>query len=144
MLSHKIMSRSLLYGFLTGLAIFAAGFLLGVARTVLLLPYMAEWLAVLIEMPVILLACWIIIRYVIRHRSLGDDILLRLIFGTTAFITLLFCEWLMVVMLLGESSFAFFDRLVTGAGLIGLTGQMLIVVMPLWVGPGTADTKTGK
>lgn len=135
------MNQSLLYGFLTGLAIFAAGFVLGVARTVLLLPYVAEWQAVLIEMPVILLICWVIIRYVIRQKSIEDSNPLRLIFGMTALTTLLLCEWLMVVMLLGESSFAFFDRLITGAGLIGLAGQFLIVIMPLWVKRKQSGTK---
>ncbi len=136
------MSKFLLFGFLTGLAIFAAGFVLGVARTVLLLPYMAEWLAVLIEMPVILLACWMIIKYVIRRQSVTDRKAVRLIFGATAFATLLLCEWVMVVMLLEESAMTFFDRLVTGAGLIGLAGQLLIVVMPLWVKSEKSDTGT--
>lgn len=140
----EVMSSSFLYGFLTGLAIFAAGFVLGTVRTVFLLPYMADWQAVLIEMPFILLACWVIIRHVIRHRSIAGGKPVRMMYGATAFATLLLCEWVMVVMMLGQSSSTFFDRLITGAGLIGLAGQLLIVVMPLWVKSGKMIDQAGK
>lgn len=125
---------------LTGLAIFAAGFVLGAARTFLLLPYMAAWQAALVEMPLILTACWLIIRHFVRRHRIAPGTAPRLTFGAVALVILLLCEWLMTVTLLaeqpGSGTALFLTRLTEPAGLMGLAGQLLIVVMPLWVRVG--------
>ncbi|MEL7454754.1 MAG: hypothetical protein AAGJ50_15425 [Pseudomonadota bacterium] len=118
---------------MAGLGIFTAGFVLGVIRTVWLVPRLPEWQAVLIEGPFILVLSWFILQYFVRRRAISVVTSTRLAFGASALVTLWVCEWITTVTLMGEDPSFFFHRLVTLPGAMGLAAQMLIIVMPLWM-----------
>lgn len=127
------MSNRFVSGFCAGLGIFTAGFVLGIIRTIWLLPRFPEWQAVLVEGPFILALAWLILRFFIRRGAIGAAIRTRLTFGTTALLTLWLCEWIMTMTMMNESPAFFFQSFGTVPGAIGLAGQLLIIIMPLWV-----------
>ena len=134
------MSKTLVIGLFAGLTIFAAGFVLGVIRTLWLVPQMPAWQAVLIEGPVILTLTWFILRFWVRRRAISAATSTRLTFGGMAVITLWLCEWVMTMSLMNEDPGFFFRNLMTLPGVIGLAGQLLIIFMPLWI--RTPDVET--
>lgn len=127
------MGKLLSSGIFAGLGIFAAGFVLGVIRTLWLVPRLPEWQAVLIEGPFILTLTWFILRFFIRRSTIPAVVPKRLAFGAIALLTLWLCEWVMTVTLMGETPAFFFRSFTTMPGIIGLVGQLLIIVMPLWM-----------
>lgn len=127
------MSKTLVIGLFAGLTIFAAGFVLGVIRTLWLVPQIPAWQAVLIEGPVILTLTWFILRFWVRHGIISATSSTRLVFGGMALITLWLCEWIMTMTLMNEGPGFFFHSLTTLPGAIGLAGQLLIIFMPLWM-----------
>lgn len=127
------MGKELVSGTLAGLAIFAAGFMLGIVQTLGLLPRMSEWQAVLIEGPFILTLTWFILSHIVKKRDIPASAGTRLAFGATALVTLWVCEWIMTMTLMDEGPGFFFRSLATAPGATGLAGQLLIIVMPLWM-----------
>jgi len=61
------MTKALRAGCTYFAGVFAVGFLLGVLRTLVLAPRIGETLAVLIELPIILGASWLICRRILRR-----------------------------------------------------------------------------
>ncbi|SIO13250.1 hypothetical protein SAMN02745824_3077 [Parasphingorhabdus marina DSM 22363] len=130
------MNKTLVTGLLAGLTIFAAGFVLGIIRTLWLVPQMPAWQAVLIEGPVILTLTWFVLRFWVRRGAISAATSTRLMFGGMALITLWLCEWIMTIALMTEDPGFFFRSLATLPGAMGLAGQLLIIFMPLWMKPG--------
>ena len=63
--------RALRAGAVYFVAVFAAGFVLGVLRTLVLLPLVGPLWAVLVELPVILSIAWLVCARIVRRRPLG-------------------------------------------------------------------------
>ena len=92
--------------------VFALGFAFGTVRTLLLarFPEISRFAAVLVELPVILTASWLICRHVIRRLAVPDTWRERAIMGAVAFALLMLAE-------------AVLDALLSGATLAGHFAQ---------------------
>lgn len=126
----RVFKPSLLYFALT----FAVGFVLGSIRINVLTPRVGPVVAVLIECPLILLASFLIARWVLARHAPTANALRRLAIGGVAFAMLIAAE-----MALSAASGiwprAFVDSLLTPARAIGLGGQMLFAVLPVLIRP---------
>lgn len=125
------MARALLAGPAYFLAVFAAGFVLGTVRVLVLVPNLGELAAVLLELPVMLgiswgLAGWLVQVFAVPRRP-GP----RLAMGGLALGLLLLAEAELAVLLFGETLAAFHSRFATPPGLAGLAGQVGFALMPL-------------
>lgn len=113
------------------LLIFAAGFLLGTARVLVLAPLLSETLAVLIELPIILALSWFICRMLIERLAVPATLSVRGLMGATALTLLLVAELLMSVLLFDRTVAEFFEIYQTAGGLIGLAGQIVFALFPV-------------
>lgn len=109
--------------------VFAAAFALGVVRTPWLAPRIGDLAAVACEVPLTLAISWWAARRVIaRWRiSTATD---ALVLGLLAFMVLMAAELLLARVLAGQSAREWFLALLTPAGALGLTGQVLFALMP--------------
>lgn len=121
---------ALLYFVLT----FAAGFVLGTLRVLIVVPRVGEVVAVLIESPFILLASFLIARWVLRRFAPSAGAGRRLWIGLLAFAMLLITEMVMS-WLRGIGTWEFVASMFTTAGAIGLAGQVIFALFPLFIGP---------
>lgn len=114
--------------------VFAAGFVLGTIRTVVLAPRLGPLAAVLVEIPVMLViahaACrWLVARFAVP-AALSD----RLVMGGVAFVLLIAAE-LLLALVLGGTASGFLVALAEPAGMAGLAAQAVfgaLPVVPAW------------
>lgn len=113
-------------------AIFALAFVLGVARTLIVAPATGETAAVLLEIPVVLAASWVVARRLLRGRgfALGQ----RGVMGGVAFALLMVTEAALAGVLRGQSVGQWAQDLATPLGLMGLAGQIGFAAMPALAG----------
>lgn len=125
-----MMRAAMLAGFAYFAVVFAAGFALGIFRTLFLAPRIGEFAAVCVELPVILLVSWIACGWAVRRFRVAADIRRRAIMGAAAFLCLIAAEIALGI--------AAFDRTIvdvaaawaTPAGAAGLAGQVLFGILP--------------
>jgi hypothetical protein len=113
--------------------VFALGFVLGTART-LLVPDAAggmRLLAVLIELPVMLVASWFLCRWVVRRFAVAPTAGARLAMGGVAFALLMAAEMLVGVLLAGRSPAAHLALYSEPSYALGLLAQIGFALMPL-------------
>ena len=110
--------------------VFAAGFVLGTGRVLVLEPALGAVRAVLIETPVILAVSWITSGALVRRLAVPARVGPRLIMGVGAFGLLLLAELALSVWAFGRTPGAFLAGLAEPAGLIGLAGQTLFAAFP--------------
>jgi hypothetical protein len=84
-------------------AVFAAGFVLGVFRVLVLLPRIGEMTAVLLEIPVMLTIAWIVCRKVITRFAVPQKLADRLSMGLLALVLTLIAEAGISLFLAGRS-----------------------------------------
>lgn len=125
------MTSALKGGSIYFLLVFAAGFLLGIARVLILAPLLGEASAVLIELPVILVLSWFICRRLIERLRIPATLSARGLMGATALTLLLATELLMSVILFDRTITEFFAIYLTVGGLIGLAGQIVFALFPV-------------
>lgn len=122
---------AVLAGFVYAAVVFAAGFVLGALRMLMIVPRFGDWAAVVLELPVILAISWIVCGWVIRRFGVSMESGARLAMGSVALAVLLAAEACLSVVLFGRT---FGQHLATyretGAQ-IGLAGQLLFALMPL-------------
>lgn len=106
--------------------IFALGFVLGTIRTLWLAPIVGAVGAVLIELPIMLMASWLAARRLAAGPRGGK----ALAMGVLAFILLIMAEATLAVALAGQSLTQWANDLVRTPGWIGLAGQILFAFMP--------------
>jgi hypothetical protein len=111
--------------------VFAFGFLLGVIRTLVLIPTLGELIAVAIELPVILLASWMICRCVIAHLQVPPLLRHRLLVGVVAFNLLMMAELGLSMVLVGRSMPEHFALYETAPALLGLIAQIAFALFPV-------------
>ncbi|WP_209428094.1 hypothetical protein [Pararhodobacter sp. SW119] len=109
--------------------VFAVGFVLGALRTLVLIPVMGEVGAVLLELPVILTAAWVICGRLVRGRRL--TVAEAVAMGTTAFVLLMLGEAGLSVWLAGRALADHVALYAQPAHLIGLAGQVAFAVFPV-------------
>jgi phosphoglycerol transferase MdoB-like AlkP superfamily enzyme len=123
------MKRAIRLGVLYFAAVFAAGFLLGALRVGFVVPRFGPLIAVLIELPVILTAAWLICGRLLGRQPL--TVAQRLVIGGTAFGLLMLAELGLSVLLAGRSPaqhWALYRQLPEQ---LGLAGQLLFAAFPL-------------
>jgi hypothetical protein len=111
-------------------AVYAAGFVLGAIRVTIIAPRIGGTLAVLLEVPVILVISWAVAWRMTRWRGVPADLAPRLLMGLIAFVLLMIAE-LAVSMLVFHRSII--DHVMTygsWAGAIGLVAQFAFAALP--------------
>ncbi len=108
--------------------IFALGFLLGTARTLVVVPQTGATIAVLIELPFMLAASGLLASRIVRRarfpavRALG--------MGALAFALLMAAEALLAFVLTGQPLASWLADLIRTPGWIGLAGQVAFGLFP--------------
>lgn len=113
-------------------AVFAFAFVMGVFRTLVVAPRIGATAAVCIEIPIILVASWLVARRLLRDRSFSLGQLI--IIGVIGFTLTMASEAALSVMLRGESVLVWANSLRSPLGLLGLAGQLGFAVMPIFAG----------
>mgnify|MGYP001025976118 FL=1 len=124
------MNRILLTGTAYVAAVFAAGFVLGVLRTLVLVPLWGELAAVLVELPLILTIAWLVCTRILRRWPLLPPSAVRM--GAIAFLLLMLAEAALSTLLAGRSlaeHLALYSQL---PHQVGLAGQLAFALFP-WV-----------
>ena len=122
------MNLVLLAGTVYVAAVFAAGFLLGVLRTLVLVPLLGELGAVLVELPVILAIAWWVCTRILRRWPLLPPAAAAM--GAIAFLLLMLAEAGLSTLLAGRS---LPEHLALYAQLphqVGLAGQLAFALFP--------------
>ena len=111
--------------------VFAAGFVLGTVRILLVAPRVGGIAAVLIESPVMLGISWITARALIARFGVPDRPGPRLAMGAVALALLLIGEAALAVVAFGRTLQEHFAGYGTAAGAIGLAMQIVFGTFPL-------------
>jgi hypothetical protein len=115
--------------------VFAAGFVLGTIRTLVLAPRLGELAAVMVEIPFMLLVAWLVCRWLVRRFALAPGAAGRLIMGGLAFLLLMAAE-LLLSLAFGRGPAEFLARFAEPAGALGLASQVVFGLLPLVVARG--------
>ncbi len=122
--------RTLFNGTAYVVVVFAAGFVLGVLRTLVLVPLLGELVAVLVELPVILTIAWLVCTRILWRWPLSPASAVGM--GAMAFLLLMGAEAGLSTLLADRS-------LVEHLGLysqlphqVGLAGQLAFALFP-WI-----------
>jgi hypothetical protein len=121
--------RALRSGVLYFLVVFAAGFVLGVLRTLFVAPHVGALAAVAIELPIILAAAW----WVSARLQRGSSLTLRDagLMGGTAFVLLMLAEATMSIALFGRTIAEHLSLYADADHRLGLAGQIAFALIPV-------------
>ena len=113
--------------------VFALGFALGTARTLLVqeAPGSGRLLGVLIELPIMLWASWLLCGFVVRRFAVAPAFAPRAAMGGVAFALLLLAEWLVGALLFGRTPGEHFRLYAEPSYALGLAAQLAFAAMPL-------------
>ena len=123
--------RTAAAGFAYFVPVFTAGVILGIVRAVAISPCVGATIAVLIELPVMLAISWFVCGWSVRLFSVPAGSRTRLQMGAVAFGMLMAAEFVLSLILPNRSVGAFLAAYQTGAGLIGLAGQLAFALFPV-------------
>jgi hypothetical protein len=135
------MMRTIFAGTAYVAAVFAAGFVLGVLRTLVLVPLLGELAAVLLELPMILIIAWGVCTRILRRWPLSSTAAVGM--GAIAFLLLMVAEAGLSTLLAGRS---LAEHLALYAELphqVGLAGQVAFALFP-WVQARRATRPPGR
>jgi hypothetical protein len=118
-------------GLLYALAIFAVGFLFGTGRMLLLVPHLGATIAVLVEVPFMLMASWWMSRMCVACFKVSATPGHRILMGLMALVTLNAAEIGLAVVAFGESPMRYLMDFESPAGAIGLSAQLAFASFPL-------------
>lgn len=113
------------------LVLFAAGFVLGALRVLLVAPRLGEIAAVLLELPLMLAASWAVCGFLTRRVAVAADFTQRAIMGLTGFALLMLAEIALGLFGIGRTLEMQLAALAAPAGMIGLAGQIGFGAIPL-------------
>jgi hypothetical protein len=114
-------------GIVYGLSLFAIGFLLALVRIPVLVPRLGETAAVLIELPVMLVAAWLVAGRILRGLPLSRSGALAM--GAAYVPTLLGAE-MALGLALGDSLSAIVESWGRIPGSLGLSAQLAAALFP--------------
>ncbi|MBK5264706.1 MAG: hypothetical protein JJE34_05650 [Alphaproteobacteria bacterium] len=112
--------------------VFAFAFAMGVARTLVIEPLIGATAAVLLEVPILLAASWVIARRLLRDRDLALP--QRIAVGTIAFVLTMASEVVLSALMRGQSAREWAAAIATPIGLVGLAGQLGFAAIPALIG----------
>jgi hypothetical protein len=120
------------------LAVFTFAFAMGIARQLVIAPRLGPSAAVLIEVPILVLASWIVARRLLRYRSL--TVLERAVMGATGFTLTIASEAVLSEIMRGQSVADWAATVATPLGLVGLAAQLIFAAIPIFVNLGQQET----
>lgn len=123
--------RACLAGLTYFALVFAAGFVLGTVRVLVLLPALGETAAVLLELPLILAVSWYACRGIIARLALSDGLPARLTMGGIAFGLLMIAEAALGMLGFGRTLAEHLAHYLSPAGMVGLLGQLVFAAFPI-------------
>ena len=118
-------------GEIYGAALFAAGLILGILRSIFLAPRVGDLPAVALELPVMLALAWVLSGWVLRRWPVAPGALPRLVMGGIALAVVILCEVVFSRLVFDIPLSGALAQLVTPPGLLGLAGQLAAAVIPL-------------
>lgn len=125
-------------GLLYFLVVFTFAFAMGVAREFFVATRLGSTAAVLLEIPILVMASWIVARRLLRHRSL--TLPQCAVMGATAFTLTMASEATLSVIMRGQSITEWAAAMATPLGLAGLAAQVAFAAIPIFVGYWRKDT----
>lgn len=125
--------RPVLAGTVYFALVFALGFLLGTVRTLFVqdAPGSGRLLGVLIELPLMLGASWVLCRYVIHRFSVASAVVARAVMGGLAFSLLLLAELLVGALIFGRTPGEHLALYRDASYALGLAAQAAFALMPM-------------
>ncbi len=129
--SAMVETRAVKAGLLYCTVVFAAGFVLGVVRTLWVAPLSGEFVAVLLEAPIMLAISWHTCFWVAERLDVAEQFLDRLVMGGVALAVLILAEAATAMLADGRSLPEFLNRHVDSALLLGLIAQLAFALFPL-------------
>ncbi len=136
------MGRAAFAGLLYFAIVFAIGFVLGSIRVLLVAPVLGELGAVLLELPVILLACWLAAGRLVRWLD-PPSASAALVMGAIAFSCLMIAEFTLAGLAFDRSITDQVGRWGTLEGALGLGGQLLFALLPWMQSRRTGAVRSG-
>ncbi|MCG8413873.1 MAG: hypothetical protein MI746_06595 [Pseudomonadales bacterium] len=130
-MARSAINNGLLAGILYAVGVFAIGFMLGVVRVALLVPLLGESLAVIIELPVILAASWVLCGRAIHIKQVTPEVSARAAMSLAAFVVIMVGDLMVGLFIFGLSTDDYVARYSEFANMLGLAGQMLFAIFPL-------------
>ncbi len=124
------MLRAVTAGAFYFLIIFAVAFVLGVLRVLLLAPAIGESMAILLEVPLLLVLSWFVCAWLVERGDIGKALGERLLMGGTALTLILVAEIPVSVFMIGRTLAEHFTIYATSGALIGLIGQIVMALFP--------------
>ena len=118
-------------GLLYFLCIFALGFVLGAIRNIFVIPRIGPVAGVLLEIPVMLTVSWFLCSRLIIRYSVTAETKYLVIFGGTAFLSLMIVEPLVAVFLFKQPWSIFIANIGTLPGTLGLLAQIVFSIIPV-------------
>jgi len=125
----------LFVGVLFGTSMFGAGFCLGLIRVLVVAPSIGELYAVLMELPLMFLICWLLSKSYLQKLDSPNS---GFIMGSVAFATLLLFEVALSLLVFDKTVDETLQDFTTIKGKIGLIGQVISSFFPviqLWAKP---------
>lgn len=113
--------------------VFAAGFMLGTLRVMVLEPQMGRASAVLAELPFMLVISFVVCRFVVKWCAVPERFLQRFAMGALALLLLIAAEIVVAMTLGAESLGTALVQMTDQANWAGLAGQALFGVMPVLI-----------
>ena len=132
------MTTAYMTGLLYFLAVFTFAFAMGIARQLVIAPQLGSSVAVLLEVPIVVAASWIVARRLLRYRSL--TVPERALMGATAFTLTMASEAALSVIMRGQSVADWAAAVATPLGLVGLAAQLVFAAIPIFVNHAQTDT----
>ena len=115
------------------LVVFAAAFLLGTGRVLLVEPMLGPLLSVALELPLTLTISWFVGRWVIGRFEVGSEAGSRVGMGLVALVLLVCAESLLGVVAFGQTIAGHFAAYASPRGILTVLGQIGFALMPLVV-----------
>ena len=125
----RLMIAAIIAGLLYYAAVFSFAFVLGVARTLIIAPWLGITAAVLIEVPIVVSASWVVARRLLRRRPLSLS--QRASMGALGFVLLMASEVLLAGLIRDQFIGQWVAELFTPVGMVGLVGQFAFGAIPL-------------
>ena len=125
------MSRGLLAGAACGLALLAAGTVLGVLRVFVIAPRLGAGWALALELPVMLAVAWVATGWLLRRCAVPGALGARLAMSAATLLLLFAGEAALAARLSGTSPAAWLAGFADPASWPGLAAQVAAGLMPL-------------
>ena len=130
-LRNTMLLRTLTAGISYFAVVFAAGFVLGTLRLTLLAPVLGGLLAVLVELPFMLIISWFASHRITVIVSVPQRRTARIGMGAIAFALLMVAELALGLSVFQRTVREFFEAFATLEGVFGLVGQIAFALIPL-------------